>query len=174
MGGVWLDTALRPGEKYAGFWVRFLASVVDSIIVSVIIGPIANAVYDKPDATASLFAAAQSGDIAEMVYAIADATRPAGVGDFVLNIVVPAAAIVMFWIYRSATPGKMVTRTRIVDSDTGEPPSTKQCVVRYLGYFASMLPLFLGFFWVAFDKRKQGWHDKIAGTLVVQSPKPAA
>src|SRR6185295_13521054 len=123
MGGVWLDTALRPGEKYAGFWVRFVASVVDSVIVSVIIGPIANALYEKPNAMADLTAAAQSGDLMQMVYAVADATRPANFGDFALNVVVPATAIVLFWIYRSATPGKMVTRTRIVDADNGEPPT---------------------------------------------------
>ncbi len=41
-------------------------------------------------------------------------------------------------------------------------------MLRYLGYYISMLPLFLGIFWVGWDKRKQGWHDKIAGTLVIK------
>jgi uncharacterized RDD family membrane protein YckC len=39
--------------------------------------------------------------------------------------------------------------------------------VRYLGYFVSALPLGLGFFWVAWDKRKQGFHDKLAKTVVI-------
>ena len=59
-----------------------------------------------------------------------------------------------------------------MDAKTGQPASPLQCIVRYLGYFVSALPLGLGFIWVAFDKRKQGWHDKIARTLVVGSARP--
>jgi uncharacterized RDD family membrane protein YckC len=43
-----------------------------------------------------------------------------------------------------------------------------QSLVRYFGYFASCIPLFAGFIWIAFDRRKQGWHDKMANTVVVR------
>jgi uncharacterized RDD family membrane protein YckC len=43
--------------------------------------------------------------------------------------------------------------------------------VRYLAYFVSIIPLFLGVLWVAWDKKKQGWHDKLANTVVVQAGK---
>jgi uncharacterized RDD family membrane protein YckC len=43
-------------------------------------------------------------------------------------------------------------------------------VIRLLCYFVSALPFYLGFLWAAFDRRKQGWHDKIAGTVVIQEP----
>jgi uncharacterized RDD family membrane protein YckC len=56
---------------------------------------------------------------------------------------------------------------RIVDANTYGPPSTGKLVGRYFAYLASIIPLFLGFLWIAFDKRKQGWHDKLAGTVVV-------
>ena len=49
----------------------------------------------------------------------------------------------------------------------GHPPFGK-LVLRYIGYYISLLPLMLGFFWVGWDKRKQGFHDKIAGTVVVK------
>ena len=88
--------------------------------------------------------------------------------DLLINWVLPAVAVVMFWIYRQATPGKMVIGARIVDERTGGPPSTGQLVGRYLGYYVSMIPLCLGLLWVAFDARKQGWHDKLAGTVVVR------
>lgn len=158
---------LAVGERYAGFWIRFLAFVIDSIIVSLVIGPIAAALYEKPDATGALIAAAQSGDVRQIALVFLDAARPAGIGDFLLNVVLPAVAVVAFWIYRSATPGKMATNTRIVDAVTGSAPSTKQCVVRYLGYFVSTFGLFLGFLWIVFDSRKQGWHDKMARTVVI-------
>ena len=55
----------------------------------------------------------------------------------------------------------------INDAATGEKPTMKQWILRYIGYFVSIVPLGLGYVWVAFDKRKQGWHDKLAGTVVV-------
>lgn len=57
---------------------------------------------------------------------------------------------------------------KIVDAATGGNPQPMQLVVRYIGYYVSALGLCLGFIWVAFDKRKQGWHDKMAGTVVVR------
>ncbi|MGA7985503.1 MAG: RDD family protein [Burkholderiales bacterium] len=39
--------------------------------------------------------------------------------------------------------------------------------IRFLGYFVSIVPLGLGFLWIAFDRKKRGWHDLIAGTVVV-------
>jgi uncharacterized RDD family membrane protein YckC len=158
---------LSAGERYAGFWIRFLAFIIDSVIVSLIIGPIAAALYERPDATGALIAAAQSGDLREVALLFLESVRPASIGEFLLNVVVPAAGVVAFWSYRSATPGKMATSTRIVDAESGGAPSTKQCVVRYLGYFVSIFGLFLGFLWVAFDRRKQGWHDKMARTVVI-------
>ncbi len=88
------------------------------------------------------------------------------------NYVLPAVYYVGFWILKSATIGKMLVKVKIVDAKTGEPASPLQCVIRYLGYIVSGLALGLGFLWVAFDKRKQGWHDKIARTLVVSTARP--
>jgi len=55
----------------------------------------------------------------------------------------------------------------VVDADSAKPLSIAQAVLRYLGYYISALPLGLGFFWIAWDKRKQGFHDKIANTVVL-------
>jgi uncharacterized RDD family membrane protein YckC len=60
----------------------------------------------------------------------------------------------------------------IVDARTGEKPTTAQFIGRYLAYYISILPLFLGLIWVGIDKRKQGWHDKLAGTVVLRNKKP--
>ena len=71
-------------------------------------------------------------------------------------------------VCKSATPGKMITRIKVVDAETGNKLSTGQRIGRYLAYYPATLPLFFGLIWVAFDKRKQGWHDKLARTLVVE------
>jgi uncharacterized RDD family membrane protein YckC len=139
-------------ERYVGFWARLLASIVDSILSLFIIVPVLLAVYGKE------YLAVYDGIFRGPV-------------DFLMNIVFPAVAIILFWVARSATPGKMLIRARIVDAVTGGKPSTGQLIGRYLGYYVSMLPMFLGFVWIAFDQRKQGWHDKLARTVVVYDPK---
>ena len=56
----------------------------------------------------------------------------------------------------------------MLDEKTGQPLTLNQSVIRYLGYFASTIVLGLGFIWIAFDGKKQGWHDKMAGSVVVR------
>jgi uncharacterized RDD family membrane protein YckC len=91
----------------------------------------------------------------------------AGFWDFMLQVVLPAIAVIVLWKVRGATPGKMAISAKIVDARTGAAPATGKLVLRYFAYILSILPLGLGFAWVAIDRRKQGFHDKIAGTLVV-------
>lgn len=57
---------------------------------------------------------------------------------------------------------------KIVDATTGKEPTTKQFLIRYAGYFFGGIPLGVGIFWVAFDRKKQGWHDKMATTVVIR------
>lgn len=134
--------------EYAGFWIRAWASVIDSILVGIIIFPILTAVYG---------------------FAYWESTRLIqGPLDFLLSWVAPAAAVLLFWISRQATPGKLAVGARIVDATTGGKPTTGQLLGRYAGYYVAAIPLLLGFIWAAFDPRKQGWHDKLAGTVVVR------
>jgi len=86
-----------------------------------------------------------------------------------LALLAIGAAVVGFWRYCGATPGKIALAVKIVDAATGQPPSTARLVVRFLAYFVSAAPLVLGFLWILVDRRKQGWHDKIARTIVINS-----
>jgi uncharacterized RDD family membrane protein YckC len=134
--------------RYVGFWARVLASLVDTVLVLAVIAPIAWLVVGP---------------------AYFDPLRGATALSVLLEWIFPAAAVVVFWLYRSATPGKMVIGAVIVDAKTGQRPSTGQFIGRYLGYFVSILPLGLGLLWVGWDARKQGWHDKLAGTVVIRA-----
>lgn len=133
--------------RYVGFWWRVLASLVDTVWLVILIIPLLLWVYGTS-------------------YFMEDAWVQ-GPADILINYGLPALAVVLFWVYLAATPGKMVIRSIIVDADTLTRPTLRQCVIRYLGYFVSTFGLFLGFIWVAFDKRKQGWHDKMARTVVI-------
>lgn len=84
-----------------------------------------------------------------------------------LQMVLAGIAIVLFWVYRDATPGKMLFGMKIADAETLKAPTRKQYILRYVGYIVAGVPLFLGFLWIIFDPRKQGLHDKMAGTVVI-------
>ncbi|MGH8595736.1 MAG: RDD family protein [Gammaproteobacteria bacterium] len=137
--------------EYVGFWLRVWAATIDTLLVVLICTPLV-AWYYGPDYWLS--------DDFFFVY---------GPADFVINWVLPAVAIVLFWIYRQATPGKMAIGARIVDAKTGGKPTTGQLIGRYFGYYVSAIPFLLGLIWVGLDARKQGWHDKLAGTVVVRA-----
>lgn len=134
--------------EYAGFWIRVWASILDTILMSFITVPVLVSVYGSD-------------------YWI-DEQFINGWMDFIFSYLLPAIIVIVFWIYKGATPGKMAISAKIVDAETGAMPTPGQCIGRYLAYCISMLPLGLGLIWVAFDKRKQGWHDKLAGTVVVR------
>lgn len=134
--------------EYAGFWLRVWASIIDTVLILIICLPLVSLVYGK-----EYFL---STDLIQ------------GPVDFLITWVMPAIAVILFWMYRQATPGKMAIGARIVDAASGGKPTTGQYVGRYLAYYLSTIGLLLGFVWVAFDPRKQGWHDKLAGTVVVR------
>lgn len=77
-----------------------------------------------------------------------------------------AGYFLFFWTLSGQTPGKMLMGIRVVTTD-GQYISFGQAVRRLIGYFIAAFPLYLGFFWILFDDRRQGWQDKIAGTCVV-------
>ena len=138
----------RPEPEYVGFWKRFVAFLIDSFVLLVVVVPLLAMVYGWG-------------------YFEADHTGFAGPWDFIVQVVLPFAAAVLFWKYRGATPGKMAISAKIVDAATLSEPSTRQLIVRYFAYFVSCITLMIGFAWIGIDRRKQGFHDKIAGTLVV-------
>ena len=138
-------------QEYAGFWIRTGAAIIDTILILIIILPILTAIYGTDYWVSESFIQ--------------------GYWDVLFNYILPAIAVIIFWVYKSATPGKMATKLTIVDAKTGGKPSTGQFIGRYLGYYVSMIPLFLGIIWVGIDKRKQGWHDKLAGTVVIRTNK---
>lgn len=70
------------------------------------------------------------------------------------------------WSKTGQTIAKSVLGIKVVGSD-GQPLSFGKSLLRYLGYIVSALLLSLGFLWIAFDKKRQGWHDKIASSYAI-------
>ena len=134
--------------EYVGFWLRVCAHLIDTVLVLVVIIPILFSIYGSEE--------------------LVSGVTLSGPMNILVSYILPAAVVITFWQARQATPGKMAIGARIVDARTGGKPSIKQDAIRYLGYFVSTFPLCLGLIWVGIDKRKQGWHDKLAGTVVVR------
>ena len=134
--------------EYVGFWARVGAALIDSVVLLVIITPALVAVYGWQYFTAEGLVQ--------------------GPADVLISWAFPALACIWLWHKLRATPGKMLIGAEVVDADTGQAMTLGQSVIRYLGYFVSTIPLGLGLLWVALDPRKQGWHDKIANTVVVR------
>ena len=135
--------------EYVGFWSRLGASIIDSIIIIVITLPTLYLIY--------------GGDYFNSEEFIQ------GFSDLIISYVFPLVATILFWIYKCATPGKIALSVKIVDAKTGNNPTVRQSTIRYRGYYVSLIPWGLGFLWIAWDAKKQGWHDKMAGTVVIRS-----
>jgi uncharacterized RDD family membrane protein YckC len=140
--------------EYVGFWARVWAAIVDTAIILGLTMPLLIVIYGW-----------KYFENERLVQGPADALISWGL---------PAIAVILFWLKKQATPGKMIVSARVVDAVTGQTMSTGQSIGRYLGYFVSALPLGLGLLWVAWDPKKQGWHDKLAGTVVVRAKKRGA
>lgn len=87
----------------------------------------------------------------------------------VVKYLTPLLLIVPFWIKFAQDKGKMLYKIEIVDATTYEKPTFEQFMMRYAGYYLSSLVFGLGFLWVLWDEKKQGWHDKIANTIVIKT-----
>jgi len=151
--------------EYVGFWARVLASIVDTVLVCILIWPILTMIYGS--GYWSDYFAPLTGALGGSLDSISPSPSR-GLADVIVSYVLPAVAIIAFWIARQATPGKMLIGARIVDAETGAPLTRRQAIVRYLGYYVSLFGLGIGFLWVGWDRRKQGWHDKLAGTVVIR------
>lgn len=139
--------------EYAEFWIRALTTIIDSILIILITFPILVYIYGW-----AYFDFEQTGWVA-------------GPAEVIIAWILPAIATIIFWLQKQATPGKMAVGIKIVDAVTGNTISVSKAIGRYFAYLVSLLPLGLGFIWIAFDSKKQGWHDKLAGTVVVKSKK---
>jgi uncharacterized RDD family membrane protein YckC len=148
--------------SYAGFWIRAAARVVD---ILVILG-IYNLFYlvDVLGAAAGLWA---SGSI-EDLSAFAD--RP--FADYIVRGAFFFGFPPFYYVYLHGaygqTFGKMALRIKVVNED-GSPLTYGVAFLRWLSYFLCDVTFFLGYLWVAFDKRKQGLHDRVCGTVVIRT-----
>jgi len=150
--------------KYAGFWRRLVAFMIDNTIVTFIFSILCTIAL-----TAFIFGAI-SGDNNAWIADLIDPTYPFSI--MIITCIFYSVITLAYFTYfhgaTGRTPGKMLLGLQVVSADDA-PISFGIAFLRTVGYLvSSLLFIFpLGFIWAAFDKKKQGWHDKIAGTVVI-------
>ena len=150
---------------YAGFASRLMAFIVDVVLVSLlfvsttwIISVTVTTLRIGSYLGISLNSIPGASAAADII------TSPAFVA--LVTMLFIMAYHVFFWLFAGQTPGKALLGLRVV-SMNGERLRPWRAVLRYLGYYLSALALFSGFAWVLLDDRRQAWHDKLAGTVVL-------
>jgi uncharacterized RDD family membrane protein YckC len=149
------DQTLNP-LSYVGFWIRFLAFILDSIVVLVLLYFVALFIPVSVDISTVNLANQD-----ELIALLPDLLPRMG-----LDALLTALLFLLLWSFIRSSLGKVVFRAYIVNN-MGQKASFGQLLIRYLGYFVSVAFFGLGFIWIAFDAKKQGWHDKLAGTVVI-------
>lgn len=145
---VWDARPAGGGVAYGGFWIRFVAYVIDAILLSLVFWAVAAVVGVNP----------------------MDIENASG-----FNPMLNLTSLVVGWLYfalmesseRGATVGKMAMGLRVVTND-GQRLSFPNATGRYFAKIVSAVILCIGFIMIAFTDRKRGLHDMIASTLVIR------
>ncbi|MFC2023716.1 RDD family protein [Chloroflexota bacterium] len=143
--------------RYAGFVTRLVAFVIDRAVISVVMLVIALAVRYVLDAF----------PINQLLGFFEGQWQWAAILGVAVYLAVAILYDIGFWMLAGQTPGKYLMGLRIVRTDA-DRLKFGNAVRREIGYVLSGI-LFLGYLWILFDNRRQGFHDKLAGTLVVYS-----
>jgi uncharacterized RDD family membrane protein YckC len=154
-----------PQPTYAGFWIRLVARLLDGLILGIPFGivfvvfAIAGGVFanntssSSQDAQNTAAAAAFGGGFLLL---------------YVLALVIQVGYWIYFWGTSGSTLGMRLLHLRVVDANTGGPIGYARATVRFLMSIVNSWACYIGWIWVAFDPRKQGWHDKVANSVVLQ------
>ena len=141
----------------AGFWIRTLAFLIDFAILIIIY------MFFLFAGCLAVCLALQNQDFYVYLSKVEALTLPC-------NLIITAITIGYFIYFHGSTGqtiGKMACKIKVVQ-ENGDPLNYSKSFLRWIGYVLSSIALYIGFFWIAFDKNKQGWHDKIANTFVIK------
>jgi uncharacterized RDD family membrane protein YckC len=150
---------------YAGFASRLLAFTIDVLIMSITI--VFTSWFVRTSVN-MLFGPQIMNSLAGRNTIIADIlrliTNPAL--HSVVSVIYIITYYLFFWTTMGQTPGKYLMGVKGITKH-GHKLKLKHAIARYLGYYVSSFTFGLGFLWILVDDERRGWHDRIAGTLVI-------
>ena len=163
-----------PGVKFASPGVRLVAYIVDGLIVGFVFTAIFLIFGAAIFAGAGLsnfrdFQDLGPDDFRNGAFTPAMAAAFAAFGVFfLLALIVTLAYFPFFWARSGQTPGMRLFGLYVVRDSDGGKISGGQAILRLIGMWISMIPFYLGFIWIFIDARRRGWHDLIAGTVMIE------
>lgn len=149
-----------PAVTYGGFWRRFVALIIDNLILYIVSAPL-SLLFNVP------------------MWALMRGDQPTG-GEWaaLMGSMMGLAALssLIHWLYfalmesspRQATLGKMALNIRVTDQE-GRRISFARATGRFFAKILSGLIFMIGYLMAAFTERKRALHDMIAGTLVIKA-----
>lgn len=143
----------KPSQNYAGFFIRLVAYTIDNVVLSVISCLLFVAAY--------VLMRSDTGSMFEPVTFL----RIMYVPLLITTTIIEGFYFTYFHAVTGQTVGKMICRIQVLGQD-GNILGFKGACMRMIGYVLSRLSFYIGFLWIAIDKQKQGWHDKIARSYV--------
>jgi uncharacterized RDD family membrane protein YckC len=144
-----------PGVKFADHGKRLVSYILDVIIVAVLTTVVAIGL----GILVGVFAVAGMDWLAVL----------SGITLLIAVFLISLAYWPYFWIHGGVTPGmRAVGGIRVVMDKDGGPVTLGPAILRLIGYWIDTLIFYLGFIWILIDSRRRGWHDLIAGTVVIQ------
>ena len=153
--------------KYAGFWIRLLASLLDTFFLALPVGVL---IYFLSDGNWFDFSQYQHNIMMAMsgnTHALDKQPHTSLKWESLFEISVLLISMIFWRRWRGATPGKKFLHIKIVDATTLQEIDNKQAITRTFGYLVSTFSLLFGFFLIALRKDKRGLHDLLAGTAVI-------
>ncbi|GEM_PF-1644108 len=167
------------GPRYAAFRDRLFASSLDTLLLFMLLLGVfvdlerwVHEVMDAPRMAMVVMQHQGAGDVSGLSQSLAESgSLDAFLVNMALQLLIIGLCFVGMWWQFNTTPGKWLLGLKIVDAETLEEPSTKQYIIRFLGFFVSLPPFLLGFMAIGWSKRKQSWHDRLAGTVVIHTRK---
>lgn len=161
---------------YAGFWARFGALLIDSIITGLMFVPAIIAVAAGPTRiTRCSVDDAGNVTIGEQINSLCEVPTGGTIAAAVLLGLLALIGVLVYFAVLEGGPtgqtlGKRALGIRVVDASTGGPIGTGRALGRYLfKSFISGNICFLGYLWALWDGRKQTWHDKVVTSVVVRA-----
>jgi uncharacterized RDD family membrane protein YckC len=152
-----------PGIEFAGHGARLVAYLIDGVILTFVMGvlivlafvPMAGVDRDPVTRMIDLDTVSTGGVLVMAVLLI-------------LALLIAFFYFPFFWARGGQTPGMRMFGLHVVRDRDGSRVGWGSAILRLIGMYLASSVFYLGFIWIFIDKRRRGWHDLIAGTVVVK------
>ena len=162
---------LSDGLRYGDANDRMMASAIDVMLLYVLLHRITEYINAKLFIyynMQSLDAYAHVNNWKQFAQMVWESRGPLLATNGIFVLMIGLLLITCQMAYRT-TPGKWLLGLRIVRHETLEPIARWRYIVRFFAYFVSCVPAMLGIVWMNFNKQRRGWHDYMAGTVVINT-----